>query len=254
MGEASSVRRRIRLLDTLRGLAVTFMIIFHTEYDLVFMFDALWLKEAFYVQSDYSWIATALFVFLAGITIRFSHQPAKHGARVLAIAACFTLVTAFIFSGSAIYFGALHLIACGMLAYSLASGVTDKLPWWVGLLLCAALFVFTRHISEGYLGIGQLRLTLPIVLLRNNLLYPFGIISGGFSSVDYLPLVPWLFMFFCGVFVGRPVQESQLPDVFYKDICPPLTWLGKHSLLIYIIHQPIVYAILYLILCIIPQS
>ena len=245
--ENTSPKRRMALLDTLRGLAVVIMIIFHLEYDLVFMFGASWLADSFYTQSDYSWIATSLFVFLAGITVRFSREPARHGAKILVIAAGFTLATAFIFPGSAIYFGVLHLIACGMLVYSLVYKAAYKMPWWLGLLLCAALFAFSFNISSGYLGFEFLRLDLPGALTSNNLLYPFGFIRSGFSSVDYLPLLPWLFMFFCGVFAGGPITRNKMPELFYRDICPPLTWLGRHSLIIYIVHQPIIYALLYII-------
>ncbi len=235
------------LLDTLRGFAVVIMIIFHIEYDLVFMFGASWLASSFYWQSNYSWMATSLFVLLAGVTVRFSREPAKHGAKILVIAAGFTLVTAFIFPGSAIYFGVLHLIASGMLVYSLIGTFTDRIPWWVGALLCAVIFALTFNTPNGYFGFGEFSLDVPEMLRKGSFMYPFGFIKGNYRSVDYLPLLPWLFMFLCGTFIGRPVTQNKMPEFFYKDICPPLTWLGRHSLIIYILHQPVVYALLYII-------
>lgn len=239
--------QRVHLLDTLRGLPMIYMILFHIGYDLVYMFGADWLAPFFQGQMKISPIFTASFVFLAGITVRFSRNPAKHGARLLLIAACFTLVTSFIFAGGAIYFGVLHLISCGMLVYSVVSKYTDKLPWWLGAALCAVIFAFTYNTQRGFFGFGELAVSVPEILTTNNLLYPFGFITPYYISVDYLPLLPWLFMFLGGTFVGRLIVNRKLPKLFYRDICPPITWLGRNSLLIYILHQPIVFGLLYLI-------
>jgi len=247
MENIQTQKRRLTILDTLRGFAVVIMVIFHLEYDLVFMFGAPWLSQAFFWQMEYSSYATALFVILAGITVRFSHNPAKHGARILIIATAFTLVTSFVFPGAAIYFGVLHLIASGMFVYSLAQKFINRIPWWAGLLVCAVLFAFTFHVPDGYFGFEWLRLDLPRSLTQGNLLYPFGFISRTFNSVDYLPIFPWLFMYLCGTFVGRPITERVMPEFAYRDYCKPLTWMGKHSLTIYIVHQPVIYVILYVI-------
>ena len=239
--------QRVHLLDTLRGIAMIYMILFHIGYDLVYMFGADWLAPFFHDQMKISPVFTAAFVFLAGITVRFSRNPAKHGARLLLIAACFTLVTSFVFAGGAIYFGVLHLISCGMLVYSVISKYSDKLPWWLGAAVCAVIFAFTFNTSKGFFGFKGFSLPVPEMLTINNLLYPFGFITPYYVSVDYLPLLPWLFMFLGGVFVGRLVVGRELPKLFYRDICPPITWLGRHSLMIYILHQPIVFGLLYLI-------
>jgi len=248
MENTASVSRRLTFLDTLRGLAVILMTIYHIEYDLVFIFGAPWLSEFYFKQMEFaSWIFTAPFVFLAGITVRFSREPAKHGAKLLFIASGFTLVTAFIFPGSAIYFGILHLIASGMLLYSLCSKVINRIPWWVGLILSALIFSFTYNIPKGFLGFEWLRIELPAALTGNSLLYPFGFISRSFSSVDFLPIFPWVFLFFCGVFTGWLVTERKMPEFAYRDLCPPLSWLGRHSLVYYIVHQPVIYALLYVL-------
>lgn len=246
MEAETSSRRRVKLLDTLRGLALIHMVLFHTAYDLVYLFGVT-PNHALSKFMDTVIICTASFVFLAGVTIRFSRSPATHGARLLLIAAGFTLVTAFIFPGSAIYFGALHLISVGMLVYGALRDFLNRVPWWAGLIVSAVIFALTYNVSSGFIGIGSFSFDIPEWLTYGSLLYPLGFISRGFSSVDYLPVLPWLFLFLCGVFIGKPLLEKKLPDFAYRDICPPVTWLGRNSLIIYIVHQPIIFGLLYLI-------
>ena len=107
------------------------------------MFGAKWAVPA-YVDQNEHWIiyCTGSFVFMAGMTGLFSRNPALHGARLLAVAAVFPIVTAFFFDGSAIYFGVLHLLAVGMLFYAVAQKVIEKIPWWGGLAVCVLLFAF----------------------------------------------------------------------------------------------------------------
>lgn len=247
--ETTEKRRRVLILDTVRGAALVHMLIFHTLFDLACMFGAKWAVPA-YVNQNEHWIiyCTASFVFMAGMTVLFSRNPALHGAKLLAVAAVFPIVTAFFFDGSAIYFGVLHLLAVGMLFYAVARNVIEKIPWWVGIAVCALLFAFTFNTMYGFWGFGEfIKMPVPAALTANNNLYPYGFITGGYSSADYLPMLPWLFLFLAGCFAGRLFRRNDLPKLCYRDICPPLTWLGKHSLVIYVVHQPIIYALLYVI-------
>lgn len=252
MENASLPTGRIKLLDTMRGFVMVLMIIFHIEYDLVFIFGAPWLAQSYYRQMDVSWMLTASFVLLAGITVRFSKDAAKHGAKLLFIGAGFTMVTAFVFPGNGIYWGVLHLIGTGMLLYGLFSKALDRLPWWLGLPVSALLFTLTFNTSRGYLGFEGFSLPLPEALTVNDLLYAFGFVRGSFSSVDYLPVLPWIFMFLCGVYLGKLIMSREAPEYALRDWCPPLTWLGRNSLIIYIVHQPIAFVLLYIIYIFIP--
>ena len=114
--------------------------------------------------------------------------------------------------------------------------------------LCAVIFTFTYFISKGFVGIkGLFEIYLPGELLANNLLYPFGIIKGGFMSVDYVPLLPWLFLFLGGAYIGVLIAKyrEKLPGFCYADPLPWLGFIGRHTLVVYILHQPIILAVLY---------
>lgn len=246
---AATTVRRIRLLDTLRGAAVLYMLYYHTLFDLGYMFGIEWARRQFDAQPASQMIIGCTFIFVAGLTIRFSRNAALHGARLLLVAFVFSLVTAFFFPGAPISFGVLHLLAVSMLVYGVAGKWLERLPWWLGAVVFLLLYIFTFRVPDGFFGIeGLLELPVPRELTLNNVLYPFGFIGAGYGAADYYPLLPWLFLFLCGCSVGRLLSRERLPEPLYRDFCPPLTFVGRNSLLIYVLHQPIIYGALCLIL------
>jgi len=208
------------------------------------MFGHDWAQGIFRAQDAFSVYFTGTFVLLGGVTVRFSRNPALRGARLFFLASAFTFFTALIFPGSAIYSGVLHLFCIGMLLYAVAGKAIERIPAWVGLPLAAVLFIFFYNTPNGWIGFGEWpHIEIPEALTWNNLLNGFGFVNRQFSSVDYLPALPWLFLFISGVYVGK-LLDRNLPEFFYRDWCPPVTWLGKHSLIIYVLHQPVIFVLL----------
>ena len=243
-------KKRIVLIDNFRGLAIVYMIYFHFVYDMAYLLETEWGRNAFAFHNRIVVFDTASFILLAGISSAFSRSNVRRGGRLLAIGIVFTAVTAFVFPGQAIYFGILQLLGSSMVLYGAFEDRLRQCPPVLMLFLSAALFALTYHIQRGYVGIeGLFRFELPAQLLRNNLLYPYGILSGSFASVDYVPLLPWFFLYFGGTYIGGFLvkRRDRLPGWCYADPLPPLSLMGRHSLLIYILHQPIILAVVYLI-------
>ena len=241
-------RRRIVFIDNFRGLALIYMTIYHFLFDMAFVVPTEWGKAAYYANDNYIIFDTASFILLAGVSSALSRSNLKRGGKLLAISMVFTLVTAFVFPGEAIYFGILHLLGLSMVLYGAFEDFLKKLPAIPMLALCAVIFTLTYQISKGFVGIkGLLEFPLPAELLQNNLLYPFGFIKGGFLSVDYVPLLPWFFLYFGGAYIGGLVvkHRDRLPSFCYADPLPWLSFIGRHTLIIYILHQPVILALVY---------
>lgn len=123
-----------------------------------------------------------------------------------------------------------------------------KLSPYIGLFAGIALFLFTAKVGQGRLGFGNwLVIDLPDGLYANNITAYFGFLPRGFSSSDYVPLLPWLFSYWVGYFTYRVFEKQQwlkyLSDLSFK----PLKWVGRHSLIIYLLHQPIAYGFLFVL-------
>ena len=70
--------------------------------------------------------------------------------------------------------------------------------------------------------------------------YPFG-----FFSTDYFPLIPWLFLFWAGFYLHHLAERTaQSLRPLRRSVCPPLGWLGRNSLMLYLLHQPVIYGVL----------
>ena len=144
--------------------------------------------------------------------------------------------------------GILHLMSAGMVLYGAFDVFFKKIPAIPAVIFCAVIFTLTYDISRGFVGIsGLFEWPVPEELLANNLLYPFGFIRAGFMSVDYVPLLPWLFLFLGGAYLGGLIvkHRGKLPSFCFADPLPWLGFIGRHTLIVYILHQPIMVGILY---------
>lgn len=244
-------KSRLNFLDEIRGLAVFCMIFYHAFYICGSFFGQEWASYLFdFFLPVQPWFA-GIFIFVCGVSCTLSESNLKRGLVLLGVAVGFTLVTALIlpamgFEGTEVYFGILHLLAVSVLLYAFVEKKLRRISPFAGILLCAVLFAFTSGISEGRLGYGNLvNLTLPESLYENNYLMPLGIYSPRFYSADYFPLFPDIFIFFSGALTGRIYTGRGYPDWVYPKRIPFLGALGRHSLIIYIVHMPVIFAVAY---------
>ena len=105
------------------------------------------------------------------------------------------------------------------------------------------LFALTYHLGERWLGFGGLRLALPDAWYANYFTAFFGFLPFDFYSTDYFALLPWLFLFWAGYFLHGVVGRARM-EPLRRSVCPALGWMGRHSLLLYLLHQPVIYGVL----------
>ena len=238
-------RGRVSALDALRGLTILSMIAYHGCWDLVYLFHMDWgwyrSSGAYLWQQSICWT----FILLSGFCFSMGRHPVRRGLTVFACGALVTAVTVGFMPDEQIWFGVLTLIGTAMLVTVPVARLTVRAPAGVGLAVSAALFFLTRNVNRGTLGFESLVLAeLPEGLYRNTLTAALGFPGPAFSSTDYFSLVPWVFLFLSGYFLyrlcGRRIlfALSGLPD------CRPLAALGRMSLPVYMLHQPVLYGVL----------
>lgn len=240
--------KRLCMLDELRGIAIIAMVIYHTIYSMAFIFNLDSGYELFFQAEKYQPLIPILFITLCGISCSFSKSNLKRGSLIFAIALAITIATYIFMPSIAIIFGILHFIGLALILYSITEKRIKKIPENIGATISLALFIILYNIPNGYIGYQPfLSLELPPQLYSCYPLFIIGLPTPDFSSGDYFPLIPNIFLLYFGCFLGRLIIKNGAPDFMYKKLCPPLDFLGKHSLLIYVVHQPLIIGVLFLI-------
>jgi uncharacterized membrane protein len=233
-----SAPSRLSAVDALRGVAICAMIAYHFAFDLNwfgvlhadFNRDALWLSLRAIIVSS--------FMLLVGVSLVLAQRAgisrARYWRRIALIAACALLVTAASYAAfpkTFITFGILHCIA-----------VASLLAWPFTRYPLAALVTGMVIIALG------LQLRLP--LFDQPWLNWIGLMTHKPATEDYVPLFPWLGVVLLGICVGTWLASRLFePLQPLARVAPTwLTWLGRHSLLVYMVHQPILLGVLRVVL------
>jgi uncharacterized membrane protein len=226
---------RLHALDFTRGVACLSMPIFHTVYNLyvVGLVDTPWTRHLFW--QVYQVLGLGTFVLVSGMAFTISTRKAvnwprlsKRALKLIVIAFAITLVTYIAMPESFVRFGVLHFFATTII---LAPMLRSFKHW----LLIPGLAIIVLGLIVTKAG-----------LYPEPWLYITGLMSERPRSMDYIPLVPWFGVFLLGMGLANflPTTFKSTPA---KNWMKPVIWLGKHSLPFYIIHQLVVFGIVWLI-------
>jgi uncharacterized membrane protein len=227
---------RIAGVDALRAIALVAMIAYHFSFDLRyfgvikadFEHDIFWLTARTIILSS--------FLLLAGVSLVLAdarNTPPTHFWRhVATIAACALLVSAAsysMFPTTFIWFGVLHAIAVALV---LARPFVQRprVALAIGVLAIAAGVTFSNVAFDSF--------TLGWI----------GFMTGKPYTEDYVPLFPWAGVLFCGIAAGHLLVRNRFA-VLAPLATPPrwLAWIGRHTLAVYMLHQPILLGLLMVI-------
>lgn len=227
---------RIWQIDALRGLAVIGMIIYHLVFALYF-FGGYPVAVFHWSWELFQTLVAGTFLTLVGVSVWLSWQRlktknlkaleiVKHvGRRSLIIFACallVTLATWLFIPQFYVRFGVLHFIA-------VASLLALPLVRWPKV--------------AAILGLGVLLIPEFFTLPAGNLYTLWlGFKPTNFSSLDYFPMLPWFGLVLLGIWLGSVLRFPDVPNRW-----PWLSRIGRQALLIYLVHQPLVIAFVYLI-------
>ena len=233
---------RVHGLDLLRGAAILLMVIYHGLFSLVYIFgaDLDWFRDPIFNNLGAPLIG-GTFTLISGISSRYSRASWKRGLKVLGWGLVMTAATAIAVPELIIQFGILHLMGSCMILIALLKPLLDKVPRSIGVVLSTLLFALTYNLPHGgWLGIKGL-FSLKITT-TNPYLFPFGLLTPSFYSSDYFSLMPWLFLFWCGFYAygiwGQKVLAVKWQGIFVLNI------IGRYALVIYVLHQPVVYGLM----------
>lgn len=233
-------KQRIWELDALRGLCILGMVVFHLIYDMTELYALVdWQMPPFLATVEL--LGGGVFLVLSGLCVTLGSRSVRRGAIVFGCGMLCTLVTGLMYklgmAGDAVVirFGVLHCLGLCMLLWPLFK----KLPLWALAVLAGVIVAVGCWIDWSDLYV------------QTSWLFPLGLITRSFQSGDFYPLLPCLGWFLLGAVLGQTLyrqKQTLLPKVNAKVF--PLRLLqfcGRHSLWIYLAHQPVLAGLLTLI-------
>ncbi|MGL4485243.1 MAG: heparan-alpha-glucosaminide N-acetyltransferase [Anaerovoracaceae bacterium] len=256
------VNNRINILDGIRGFLLINMIAYHLIYDLVYIFnvDISW-YGGFWANVWQKFICCSFILisgFVSQLPIMADNEMSdispirkKKLLRGLTVFACgliLTAVTYFFMPSEKIIFGILSFIGLSMIIVALLRDSLNKIRAKLGFLLSIFVFFLLYNIPAGYINFGNPPIRLPSAIYETKFLYWLGFPNASFSSSDFFPMIPWLFLYLAGFYLSRIVIDNKFGEQYWAQNIPVLNKIGQHSLPIYMLHQPIIYAILLLII------
>lgn len=237
---ASSSRVRLGRIDIARGIALIAMAIYHFGWDLEFFGYMAPASTAHGGWKLFARCIASSFLFLVGFSLVLAHgngirwKPmAKRLAQIVVAAAAISAVTWYMSPDSFIFFGILHQIALA----SLLGLLFLRLPA-IATLVVAVFVISAPFFARAY-------------IFNHAALSWVGLSTVTPRSNDYVPLFPWFGAVLIGIAAARLFQRLNWLQLLSGGIKPqflekPLTFIGRHSLAFYLIHQPVLMALVYL--------
>lgn len=238
-----SGRGRYYLLDGIRGITLISMILYHAAWDLVYLLGVEWSwyhsDRAFVWQQSICWT----FILLSGFCMTLSRHKWRRGLVVSGAGLLVTAATLVFLPQDRVVFGVLTFLGSAMLVTALLEQWLLRVQPVAGMVICSVLFYVFRWVNHGYLQLWQGKsVSLPSAWYQGGLGAFAGFPGSDFFSTDYFSFLPWIFLFWVGMYLGCITER--LGD-WKRGIlginAAPLTWMGQHSLLIYLLHQPVLY-------------
>ncbi|MDN7024453.1 DUF1624 domain-containing protein [Methanoculleus sp. FWC-SCC1] len=231
-------------IDAARGIAVVTMILFHAVFDLnYFGIVTVTVATGFWRMLAYATAST--FIFLVGLSLTISYARSsrrldaqalrrkylKRGATIFGYGLVVTAATYLFLPSGYIVFGILHFIGIAVIIA----------PFFIRFeeanLLFGVAALFAGYVTNAITG------PWPLLWL--------GIHPSSFTSLDYVPLLPWFGLVLFGIYFGKKFYPEGTRGFSVKIAEPgaarPLAFLGRHSLFIYFLHQPIILAAIFLL-------
>lgn len=230
--------KRYGRIDALRGVLLAGMVTYHGMWDLVYL--AGWEVPWFSALPGRIWQQSIAwgFILLSGFCASLGRGGPARSLALLGWSAFISAVTAFFFEEEAIYFGILSLMgSCGLIAWA-ARPVLRCMPPVTAGAVSFLLFFLSWGIPLRYIGTGPWEIPVPSEWYQYMAGAYLGFAPGDFHSLDYFPLLPWMFLFFAGYMAGRQAERAGvLPHL--AGHAGAAGCLGRHSLPVYLLHQPV---------------
>jgi uncharacterized membrane protein len=220
-------QERIQAVDLIKGIDIVFMVLFNYSVTLDY-FRLIPIPSNYFYRYILPFSIASIFIFISGVTSHISYEKHKEkfarkyfirGMKLLFFAALITLFSYVFVPQYTIFFGILHFFAVSsflipfFIKYKKINLIAGLLIILSGVYLQQQTFTFSD-------------------------LFWLGFVPENLSTFDYFPLIPWFGVILPGVYYGKYIIEKTANIGFERKMSCIFTFLGKHSLAVYLVHQP----------------
>jgi uncharacterized membrane protein len=245
----NSTSDRFVELDLLRGFAILGMIFLHVLWDLDY-FGFVPLNQQIY---QFQKVVPTLFFLLVGICLvvsynrkiikpsydqkTYNHHCILRGLKIFSLGMILTTVTLLFMSDRPIFFGVLHCIGFCIILSALFLKMKPAHTFLIGVIVTLVGLVMTMY------PVGNPTLVHLAAGMHQTNVYSY--------TIDYFPIFPWFGICLVGIALGHWLYKDnkrrfRMPDLSKYKPVSAFSWLGQHSLAIYLLHQPIIAGVLFL--------
>lgn len=239
----NSSTQRLWLIDALRGCAIVLMVVFHFCFDMAYLGlagfdfynDVFWLNARTFILGSFLLLVGVGLVLANGAALVL-HRYLKRLLLIVCAALLVSLSTWWMFSERMVFFGVLHFIAVASVI-----GLLFLRAGWLNLLFGVALITLALNYQSAWFDVPGWRW--------------IGLMTYKPLTEDYVPLLPWLGVVLIGMAVAPALKRVAIQYQQLLDIAPVnvLAYAGRHSLIIYLLHQPLLIGLLSLYIKLVHQ-
>lgn len=226
--ESLSGYERNQVIDLIRGVDIVLMVLFNYSVTLRY-FGLIQVPSDFLYWTVFPAFIASIFIFLSGTAVRISFKKNKadfnrryflRGAKLAVFAAFITLFTYIFVPGRTIFFGILHFFAVS----------SFLIPFFVkynrlNLIACLSIIISGLYLQQKEFDFSYLLW--------------LGFMPDNFSTFDYFPVLPWLGVLLLGMYFGEYIIDRTAGMRIKNKIAGIFTFFGKNTLIIYLVHQPV---------------
>ena len=236
--------KRIIEIDIIKGIAVVLMVVYHLFFMAYMMNKPLVDINLFWVNAM-AIVSHSIFIYMVGVNLHISYKKDPDGfykkqairaMKLLGYGLLMTLITYMIYPQAFIRYGIFHFIASAIIVSMVF--VQSKLKTSFGILIFMILTFYVENNKEklSYLCVNT-----------KNLCFNLGLFNY-FNSIDHFSFIPFFIYVLLGIKTGQIVYPKLVSPLYIKDtvVSKGLSYIGKHSLNIYLVHWIIIYILLVL--------
>ena len=251
-----AVSNRLQRIDEIRGFTLISMIIYHFLWDLRYIadFNIDWYGGT--ASNVWQKSICITFIFISGFCFSFGKKRLKRSVIIFMCGALISAVTVFLMPENRVVFGILTFLGSAgfitvlfdklnRITVSKIEEDTFNLTMLIGMIL---LFISFFNVNYGYIFFPKKTL-LPKYLYDGYFMTFIGFPDPLFFSTDYFAILPWMFLYLAGYYTQKITGNNNIVAEFLlNDRFKFISYLGRNSLIIYMLHQPILYVVTLIIM------